>query len=77
MNKSRAKQGTKALISRKEANFPWNALQPDIHSSDDEVSSHGSRENSGQGSWEGTEEEEKAKKEDEEEASKSDIGSAV
>ena len=32
VNKSRVKQGTKALILRKEANFPWNALQPDIHS---------------------------------------------
>ena len=32
VNKSRVKQGTKALILRKEANFPWNGLQPDIHS---------------------------------------------
>ena len=57
MNKSRVKQGMRTQISRQEDNFLWNAVQPDIHSSDEEVESHGSQENRGRGSWEVTEEE--------------------
>ena len=36
VNKSRGKQGMRTQNLRQEANFPWNAVQPDIHSSDEE-----------------------------------------
>ena len=47
------------LMSTQEVNFmnTWTAVQPDIHSSDEEVESHGSQEGRGRGSWEGSEEE--------------------
>ena len=62
-------------MSRQEANFPWNAVQPDIHSSDEEAQSNGSQEQRGRGSWEGTEEE--LESNNEEEDAKSEEGSAV
>ena len=62
-------------MSRKEANFGWNAVQLDIHSLDDEVQSNGSQEQRGRGSWEGTEEEFESNKEEED--AKSEEGSAV
>ena len=72
VNKSRGKQGMRTQMSRQEANFPWNAVQPDIHLSDEEVESHGSQENRGRGSWEVTEEEvESNEEEDEQEGAKS------
>ena len=74
VNKSRGKQGMRTQMSRQEANFPWNAVQPDIHSSDEEVRSHGSQEHRGRGSWEGSEEEFQS---EEEEDAKSEEGPAV
>ena len=75
VNKSRAKQGMKSLMSRQEVNFPWNAVQPDIHAADEEVQSNGSQEQRGRGSREGTEEE--LESNNEEEDAKSEEGSAV
>ena len=55
INSSRQKQGMRKLVSSKAANFQWCSLEPDIHSSDDEVRSHGSQEGRPPGSWEASE----------------------
>jgi hypothetical protein len=66
INSSRNKQGMRKLVSTKAANFQWCTLEPDIHSSEDEVRSHGSQEGRPPGSWEPSENSDS--NEDEEEA---------
>ena len=55
INKCRTKQGMRKFVSSKEANFQWSTVEPDIHSSDEEVRSHGSQDSRPPGSWEGSE----------------------
>ena len=67
VNKSRGKQGMRKLMSRQEANFTWTAVQPEIHSSDEEVQSHCSQEGRPRGSWEGSEEHSESNEDEEKE----------
>ena len=70
VNKSRAKQGMRKLLSRQEVYFTWTSVQPDIHSSDEEVESHGSQEGRPRGSWEGSEEDFESNEDQDEEENK-------
>ena len=69
INNSRRKQGMRKLVSSKAANFQWCTLdhEPDIHSSDEEVRSHGSQDGRPPGSWEGSENSQSNEDEEEDE----------
>ena len=79
LNTSRAKQGMCTQLSRKDANFLWSAVQPDIHSSESDVDSHSSKDNLNMGSWEASTDQEDAKagKKAQEEGEGDNNGSAV
>ena len=61
------KQGMRKLVSSKAANFQWCTVEPDIHSSDEEVHSHGSQDGRPPGSWEGSENSQSNEDEEEDE----------
>ena len=67
INKSRMKQGMRKLVSSKAANFQWCTVEPDIHSSEEEVRSHGSQEGRPPGGWEPSDNSQSTSNEDEEE----------
>ena len=56
-------------MSSKEANFRT-TVQPDIHSSDEEVRSHGTQDGRPSGSWEGSEEHSESNEDEEEDENK-------
>ena len=70
IKKCRKQQGMRKLMSTKEANFQWTTVQPDIHSSDEEVRSHGSQDGRPSGSWAGSEEHSESKGDEEEDENK-------
>ena len=69
INNSRRKQGMRKLVLSKAANFQWCTLEPDIHSSAEEVRSHGSQDGRPPGSLEGPENSQSNEDEEEDEIS--------